>query len=293
MEEFKQNTASVANENKGKPYLMAAAKIIAFLVIMLIVSGIFSALLMVLVNLSPVFGGWVLFHYLQETAMLIGTCVSAYVILCHWEKLPFISLGLSIKGRGKDIFWGGMVAFALYAIGFGILWMLGEIRVIRVGFDLGGLVLSWGLMLLVAITEEICVRGFVLGRLLNSGMNKYLALFLSAFLFSILHLFNPNFSMLPFINILLAGLLLGFMYIYTRNLWFPISLHLFWNWLQGPVLGFEVSGADFDKTLLTLNLPTKSILNGGDFGFEGSIICTVLIAILIGVLWFTQHRRKG
>lgn len=98
--------------------------------------------------------------------------------------------------------------------------------------------------------------------------------------------------MLPFINILLAGLLLGFMYIYTRNLWFPISLHLFWNWLQGPVLGFEVSGADFDKTLLTLNLPTKSILNGGDFGFEGSIICTALIAILIGVLWFTQHRRK-
>ena len=148
---------------------------------------------------------------------------------------------------------------------------LGEIRVIKVGFDLGGLVLSWGLMLLVAITEEICVRGFVLGRLLNSGMNKYLALFLSAFLFSILHLFNPNFSMLPFINILLAGLLLGFMYIYTRNLWFPISLHLFWNWLQGPVLGFEVSGADFDKTLLTLNLPTKSILNGGDFGFEDSI----------------------
>ena len=70
MEEFKQNTAPVINEHKGKPYLMAAAKIIAFLIIMLIVSGVFSALLMVLVNISPVFGGWVLFHYLQEIAML-------------------------------------------------------------------------------------------------------------------------------------------------------------------------------------------------------------------------------
>lgn len=95
------------------------------------------------------------------------------------------------------------------------------------------LLLSWILMLLVALTEEIAFRGFVLGHLLAAGVNRFVALFLSSALFSLMHIFNPNFSLIAFLNILLAGILIGSTYIYTRNLWFAIALHLFWNWLQG------------------------------------------------------------
>ena len=93
------------------------------------------------------------------------------------------------------------------------------------------------------------------------------------------------------INLLLAGMLLGASYLYTRNLCFPISLHLFWNWIQGPVLGYQVSGNNFLFTMLKLNMPEKNVLNGGAFGFEGSLICTVLMILFtVLIIWWGEKR---
>ena len=151
------------------------------------------------------------------------------------------------------------------------------IEIAGVVFNPSSLLISFVFFLLVAITEEFALRGFVLERMLQGGVNKFWALFLSATLFSLVHIANPNFDFLSFINILLAGILLGSSYIYTRNLCFPIALHWFWNWIQGPVLGYEVSGNKFCDGLLTLHLPEANLINGGAFGFEGSILCTVLM----------------
>ncbi len=62
------------------------------------------------------------------------------------------------------------------------------------------------------------------------------------------------------LNLLLAGMLLGASYLYTRNLCFPISLHLFWNWIQGPILGYQVSGNNFTTSMLTLRMPEENVL---------------------------------
>ena len=190
-----------------------------------------------------------------------------------------------------DIFWGTFVALAIYTVGFGILYGLGEIEITAVHFSAYDFLLSWILMLLVALAEEIAFRGFVLGHLLTAGVNRFVALFLSSALFSLMHIFNPNFSLIAFLNILLAGILIGSTYIYTRNLWFPIALHLFWNWLQGPILGFEVSGGRLGGTLLSLELPEENIINGGAFGFEGSVLCTALMIIAIAIILKIQSRK--
>ncbi|MDE5710977.1 MAG: CPBP family intramembrane metalloprotease, partial [Bacteroides sp.] len=131
----------------------------------------------------------------------------------------------------------------------------------------------------------------VLGRLLDGGVNRFVALFISSTSFSLMHFFNPNFEFLPFLNILLAGVLLGASYIYTRNLCFPVALHWFWNWLQGPVLGYEVSGNRFGDTLLTLRLSDAHLMNGGSFGFEGSLLCTFLLIIGSGLI-IGHYERK-
>ena len=68
----------------------------------------------------------------------------------------------------------------------------------------------------VAVTEEVIGRGFILGRMLDGGINKFVALFISAVLFSLMHLFNPNFAFVPFLNIMLAGCFLGGLPIYIR-----------------------------------------------------------------------------
>ena len=95
-----------------------------------------------------------------------------------------------------------------------------------------------------------------------------------------------------FFPAMLAGMLLGASYLYTRNLCFPISLHLFWNWIQGPILGYQVSGNNFTTSMLTLRMPEENVLNGGAFGFEGSLICTVLMIVFtILIVWWGEKRE--
>lgn len=231
--------------------------------------------------------------FLERLLMLVGY-LSAAVLVLRWCKLPLSLLGMSLRGRGKDLLAGLGVAVLLYAVGFGTSLLMGTVEIASVQWvprDLLGTLLFF---LLVAVTEEVMLRGFVLGRMLSAGMNRFVALFLSSALFSAMHLFNPNFALLPFVNILLAGCLLGASFLYTRNLCFPVVLHWFWNWLQGPVLGYEVSGMDSGETLLTLRLTGSDLLTGGSFGFEGSLLCTVLLVVgtLAIVAYYERRGRK-
>ena len=231
--------------------------------------------------------------FLERLLMLVGY-LSAAVLVLRWRNLPLSLLGMSLRGRGKDLLAGLGVAVLLYAVGFGTSLLMGTVEIASVEWvprDLLGTLLFF---LLVAVTEEVMLRGFVLGRMLSAGMNRFVALFLSSALFSAMHLFNPNFALLPFVNILLAGCLLGASFLYTRNLCFPVVLHWFWNWLQGPVLGYEVSGMDSGETLLTLRLTGSDLLTGGSFGFEGSLLCTVLLVVgtLAIVAYYERRGRK-
>ena len=231
--------------------------------------------------------------FLERLLMLVGY-LSAAVLVLRWRNLPLSLLGMSLRGRGKDLLAGLGVAVLLYAVGFGTSLLMGTVEIASVQWvprDLLGTLLFF---LLVAVTEEVMLRGFVLGRMLSAGMNRFVALFLSSALFSAMHLFNPNFALLPFINILLAGCLLGASFLYTRNLCFPVVLHWFWNWLQGPVLGYEVSGMDSGETLLTLRLTGSDLLTGGSFGFEGSLLCTVLLVVgtLAIISYYERRGRK-
>lgn len=230
-------------------------------------------------------------YFVAEVAALVSVLLVSWLLLRYVEHRPFSDLGLSWKGRGKDILYGLWVAVLLYAFGFGLSLALGVIQVTGFHVYPNELVCSFGFFLLVALYEEILVRGYILGRLLRTRLNPFLSLLISAVLFAALHLLNPNVTFLPMLNLVLAGLLLGVSYLYTRNLWFPISLHLFWNWIQGPVLGYGVSGQVFFPSLFSLYLPEQNILNGGAFGFEGSIICTVLMIVFIGGIIYMNERK--
>ena len=268
---------TIGNEPKAKRFGKVAIDIISFVtlaVIIITILGIpFSAVLQKLGKE----GADKMFNFvLSETLMLIGIFLSAWIVW-HFRGVSLTGLGRSLAIRKKDLLSGISLAIVLYAVGFGVSLLAGAIEIAGVVFNPSSLLISFVFFLLVAITEEFALRGFVLERMLQGGVNKFWALFLSATLFSLVHIANPNFDFLSFINILLAGILLGSSYIYTRNLCFPIALHWFWNWMQGPVLGYEVSGNKFCDGLLTLYLPETNLINGGAFGFEGSILCTVLM----------------
>lgn len=268
---------TIGNEPKAKRFGKVAIDIISFVTLAVIITTIlgipFSA---VLQKLGKEGADKMFYFVLSETLMLIGIFLSAWIVW-HFRGVSLAGLERSLAIRKKDLLSGISLAIVLYAVGFGVSLLAGAIEIAGVVFNPSSLLISFVFFLLVAITEEFALRGFVLERMLQGGVNKFWALFLSATLFSLVHIANPNFDFLSFINILLAGILLGSSYIYTRNLCFPIALHWFWNWIQGPVLGYEVSGNKFCDGLLTLYLPETNLINGGAFGFEGSILCTVLM----------------
>lgn len=281
------NQDKVVEKNESKILPVWAAIILFFVSFVLITSilNIVTYFAFGKVSVIDTDAPSLLRYVIGEGCMFLGVIVPATILL-YFERRPFSDLGLTLHGHIKDIFYGTLTAILLYLVGFGLSLALDVVQIADWQIDWNSLSASWLFYLLVALTEEIMMRGYVLGRLLHTRMNKFLALFISSVLFALLHIFNPNIAFLPMLNLVLAGMLLGATYLYTRNLWFPIALHLFWNWIQGPVLGYQVSGNNFTTSILTLRLPEGNLINGGEFGFEGSLICTALMVIAIGgIVW--------
>ena len=206
------------------------------------------------------------------------------------DKESFFDMGFSFKNRLFDLLMGIAVGITLISIGFIFLIAIGSLEVTGIDFDAKWFIGSLVLMILVSVHEEVIVRGYLLNSMMSIS-NKYFALALSSILFGAMHLMNPNMSTVSFINIVLAGFLLGISYLHSKNLWFPIGLHFSWNFFQGPVLGFEVSGQEM-KSLISQNISGNDLITGGEFGFEGSLIATVLMIVTIfGLNWFFEKKE--
>lgn len=222
----------------------------------------------------------------DEACLLCAMLVSVWGVLRRRNKSLRL-LGLSVHGR--EAAGGAAWAVSFYVVGVGLLMAFGVARIEGVAWHSS----VWGPWLLfylvVALAEEMVLRGFVLGRMLDGGMNRWVALLASSLLFALLHFFNPDFSWLAFFNILLAGVWLGLSYLYTRNLSFPIAFHWLWNWVQDPVLGYSVSGNEAGTSLFTLRFSASDFWCGGSFGFEGSMVCTLLLMAATG---WVLYRKK-
>jgi membrane protease YdiL (CAAX protease family) len=144
-------------------------------------------------------------------------------------------------------------------------------------------------LILVSFSEELVFRGYILNNLLQS-MPKMPALLVSAILFAGFHTLNPDMSLLSFLNIFIAGMLMGVNYIFSRNLWFSIYFHFSWNFFQGPVLGFEVSGLDL-PVMLEQNLRGSNLLTGGAFGLEASWLATFTLSLTC-ILLYASFQKK-
>lgn len=245
-------------------------------VLLMGIGGIFSSFITKFLPDSVYFTIIGLFFTWLVAAGLVT--LTALFFLVFIDRTSPADLGLGITGRVKDILAGLIWAIILYGAGFSVMLLAGSIEIIDIKPDAGVLAISFLTFFCASVTEEVMIRGYVQGRLMTR-MNKFVALGIASVIFAILHIPNPNIGIFPLINLFLAGIMLGAAFLYTRNLWFPIALHLVWNWMQGPVLGYEVSGTKMFPSMLTLKLPEENIINGGAFGFEGSIICTILMII--------------
>ena len=222
---------------------------------------------------------------LMMVSQLFGTLFTVWLFQKFVNREPFTSIGLEFSGYKDDFVSGLLLGVGLIVLGFGTLYIFNFLSVASIQFSLIDQLFYLSLFAVVSLNEEIAIRGYILQNLSRS-FNKYIALVLSSLVFMIMHIGNPNMSAVPLFNLFLAGLLLGVYCIHKNNLWFPIGAHITWNYFQGPVLGFEVSGNDVDSIFIQ-SLNGSELITGGEFGFEGSIILTTFM--IIGIIYLDRR----
>jgi len=221
---------------------------------------------------------------------MIATVGLVWLFTTKVDKKPFSVIGFGKALIGKDMLWGILMGLVIMLSGYVILIQIHEIQFVKLNFQALNLLLNVAIFIMVAITEEILVRGYFLRNLMVS-FNNYLALFISALIFSLMHLDNPNVTPVSLSIIFLSGLVLGLSYLYTKNIWFPIALHFSWNFFQGTIFGFNVSGMNMYK-LIETKYTTANNWNGGKFGFEGSVVAVFFLLSALAVVYFLFRNRK-
>lgn len=145
-----------------------------------------------------------------------------------------------------------------------------------------GIIVQFFLFILVGFSEEIFCRGYCLN-VLKQCKGKWVPYAGSAIIFSLMHSLNSGINILGYINIFLVGIFLSYAVYKSGSLWLGIGYHITWNFFEGNVFGFLVSGGEARTSIYTLKTLQYNLMNGGSFGPEGGLAVTVVLILLI--LW--------
>lgn len=218
----------------------------------------------------------------------IAITASVFLARRYLDKRPIESLGLTLnKQTAVDILTGiGITLLQMGSIYVLMSW-LGWITFEGFAweFDPIGLVLKntlifFALFLFVGWHEELLSRGYHL-QTIASGLNLFWGVIISSAAFGALHLGNPNANWISTLGIFLAGIFFAYGYLRTKQLWLPIGMHLGWNFFEGIVFGFPVSGLTM-YPLTRIQVHGPELWTGGAFGPEAGLI--VLPALLLGTI---------
>lgn len=146
------------------------------------------------------------------------------------------------------------------------------------------------LYLLVSVGEEVMFRG-ILHRMISERFGLTAALIVSSLLFGFAHITNDNATIIAAVDIAIeAGLLLGAAYELSRNLWLPIGIHWAWNFTQGNIYGFNVSGNYDEVSVFCSEISGPDIITGGEFGPEASVITAIFGLGLSALLLYIKKK---
>lgn len=245
--------------------------------LLLAASLVLAALLYGLSSVTSLIG----LYWLRWIATVAVACVMLllYSLFVKWfEKEP--AKDLPMRKCAAHTGSGLLVGFCYFVAVVGIMMIAGCYRIEGFRNDAVGILDAFFMFLIVGIGEEIMFRG-VLFRWIDERFGFAAALIVSALVFGLVHIANPGATLWSSIAIAIeAGLLLGAAYKYSGTLWLPIGIHWAWNFSQGNIFGFDVSGGDAGPTMIIPYIDGPELLTGGDFGAEASIIAVVLGAAL-------------
>ncbi|MDD1385992.1 CPBP family intramembrane glutamic endopeptidase [Curtobacterium poinsettiae] len=234
-------------------------------------------------------------------AMLVGAvaiaavAVALYrsVVMRRWARRAVPELSQRPRAAAWSIVVGSLVGAGFIALSFGAAVSLGGFRIdgpapFRLEDALGVAVL----VIVSAVLEELVFRG-VMMQAIETWLGWVPALLVTSLLFGLAHLGNPDASLQSGLAIAVeAGLPLGLLFLWRRDLWLTIGVHAGWNATES-LLGIPTSG-EAARGVLTVTPEGSALLNGGAFGLEASIVPVVLglvLAVVVFLAWRATQRR--
>lgn len=149
----------------------------------------------------------------------------------------------------------------------------------------------------VAVGEETIFRGYLLTGL-KAAWNKWVAIILMTVIFGLFHL--PAYSegglhagtlTLAIILASLFGLLFGLIYLHTRSLWLPISLHFTWNFVENDVLNMTADPNNVNLIGALTRLQSPLSITEMSLGNVVIIEALMFSVIALGVWLFLKFRH--
>ena len=236
---------------------------------------------------------------MESDGYMIGMLLSDIVMMlivflfCRFiQKRKLRTLGFIKKGMLKEYGLGMLLGFAFFSVCvlLGVLFGGLKIEGISPEFSIGIFVAYLLGYMVQGMTEEVLCRGYFLGSYARR-YPVYAAVLANSLLFASLHLLNSGISVLAFINITLFGIFASIYFIRRGSIWGIGAFHSIWNLVQGNFYGIKVSGTPVGNTLFTTQaIAGKSLWNGGDFGMEGTLICTIVLTC--GIIFLYTRKNK-
>jgi hypothetical protein len=237
----------------------------------------------------------------EQTIFLILAFGPIFFIIWAWlalfEKRPFWTIGLEWPGAMRKYARGFIIGVVMFAVSISLSSAFGYIAFEQGDRPQGVAALAAVILVLAGwlvqgAAEEVITRGWLLP-VIGARYKPLWGIVVSSLIFSLFHLINPNLSLIAVMNLILFGLFAALYALSEGGLWGIFSIHSAWNWAQGHIFGFEVSGGQASGgTLLNLMEIGPDFITGGPFGPEGGLSVTAVLVVACLAVWKLGERKK-
>ena len=285
---FQSYVGNIQEKNKFKLLLIPI-----LVVIFIIVLNQFLILILMLIfndSLEEIFS-------FSGTSNLVDEAFCLFLsifLMTKISKLKIEQLGFTkdniVFSYLKGALFGTLQIFTVFFIIFGLkaidVYYVGNISILL-------LIKVFIIFIFQALLEEILFRGYLMPFFSKVIGIKFTIILLS-FLFTCIHLFNPNLDIIGLANVFLAGVTFSLIYYYTGNLWLVGAMHTLWNFILGFIVGSQISGIiTYNSVFFSIPVENKDLISGGVFGFEASIVTTIVeLTISLFVIYLIKKEKN-
>lgn len=246
--------------------------------------------------------------FYQAAAMGIAGTASVWISAILLDKRPFFEYGLGWSRPWLKELWIGLgIGSTAMTVIFLAEWAAGWLTITGFGWTRSSLLpyYLWissyfAATIIIGFYEELIFRGYHILNMIEGfhssrvppEMAALLAVMVSSTIFGLLHAGNPNADFISTLNIIFAGFILAIPYLLTGRLAMSIGIHIAWNFLQGGLYGFAVSGSRFRGSLIQINQTGNDYITGGSFGPEAGLLGIGGMLLMGGLLWIYASKEK-